>query len=76
MCLESGISGGLFCGPPVSQCPYRSNHWTGTSILGVISLVSVPLMDLYEHWFIGVQSGLEHCFIDSADRFIGIDKTF
>ena len=50
------------------KCPYRSRCGTGTGVLGVFLLVWVPSMDLYEHWFIGVQARLEHCFIDSAGQ--------
>ena len=35
--------------PRNCKCPYRSREWTGTGILGVLLLVWVPSMDLYEH---------------------------
>ena len=31
------------------KCPYRSMSGTGTGISGVLLLVWVPSMDLYEH---------------------------
>lgn len=34
----------------VIRCPYRSMSGTGTGVWGVFLLVSVPSMDLYQHW--------------------------